>query len=222
MTQPIDAIGFLGSPIGGIPSAFARKKLSGRPRVVSIGDSILCNASYQSTTPTSLTASGTTITVNLTAHGYQPGTRIYTCRYDQAEYNGCYRVASVIDANNFTYVVPVAPTVSPATSANFPTSSKVYTLDKKSNRDIGGLACAMLRQCAIEAINLAVSGERTDETLARMDSLILQQLADIYLIHDGYNDVQQGDYGKLMNALSAAFAGTSFRGQAMAQHAAGP
>lgn len=64
-------------------------------------------------TPTSITRSSTTVTVNKVGHGYSTGYVIGISGADQAEYNGP-KTITVLDADNFTFSVSGAP-ASPAT-----------------------------------------------------------------------------------------------------------
>lgn len=59
-------------------------------------------------TVTSLTRVSQTVTVNLTAHGLSTGNRTRISGANEAQYNGVWPVASVVDANNFTYTLPAA------------------------------------------------------------------------------------------------------------------
>lgn len=61
-----------------------------------------------------ITRSGAVATVTQTAHGYEKNNRVLIAGAGQAEYNGDFAVASVIDANTFTYAVSGTP-VTPAT-----------------------------------------------------------------------------------------------------------
>lgn len=62
-----------------------------------------------------LTRSGTTVTVALTGHGLSVGNRAFLLGAAQAEYNGWQTVATVADANTFTFELP--STYTPATPA---------------------------------------------------------------------------------------------------------
>jgi len=63
-----------------------------------------------------VTRSGTTCTVNLTGHGFSVGHRSYILGADQPEYNGWQTVATVTDADNFTFELPASLTpTTPAT-----------------------------------------------------------------------------------------------------------
>ena len=66
-------------------------------------------------TPTSITRSGTTVTVALTAHGMVVGNRVFIQGAIQAEYNGWQTVATQADANTFTFELAASQT--PATPA---------------------------------------------------------------------------------------------------------
>lgn len=61
----------------------------------------------------SVTSSGTTATVNKTAHGFIAGRKVLISGADQANYNGEFTIATV-SANSFTYTIPAAATT-PAT-----------------------------------------------------------------------------------------------------------
>jgi hypothetical protein len=54
-------------------------------------------------------------TVTLTAHGFITGSMVLISGCEQPEYNG-WQVVTLVDANNFTFVVPNTP-VTPATAA---------------------------------------------------------------------------------------------------------
>ena len=60
-------------------------------------------------TPTSITYSGTTATVNLTAHGYSADMFVRIAGANQDPYNGDWLVASA-STNSFTYVMDDTPT----------------------------------------------------------------------------------------------------------------
>lgn len=65
---------------------------------------------------TSITASGTTVTVNTRyQHNLQAGSTIIVSGCDQSEYNGTWTVASVPGPTSITYTANRAPAVSPAT-----------------------------------------------------------------------------------------------------------
>lgn len=79
-----------------------------------------------------VTASGTTVTVTTTyAHNMSVGARILTTGCVQPEYNGNYPITSST-TNSFTYTVPVAPSVSPATG--FPIRVSPFSWYGSSNR----------------------------------------------------------------------------------------
>lgn len=61
-----------------------------------------------------ITRSGTTATVSHTAHGLTAGEKVSIRRADQQEYNGVFIVATVVDANSYTYTVSGSP-ATPAT-----------------------------------------------------------------------------------------------------------
>lgn len=61
-----------------------------------------------------IASAGGVATVTKVAHGYAAGEVVYVAGADQAEYNGRFPVASVLDADNFTVAVSGAP-ASPAT-----------------------------------------------------------------------------------------------------------
>ncbi len=71
---------------------------------------------YGSSAITSITRSGSVATVTKTAHGYRKHNRITISGATQTEYNGTFRVESVIDANTFTYNVTGTP-ATPATGS---------------------------------------------------------------------------------------------------------
>jgi len=65
---------------------------------------------------TSMTASGTTVTVTTRfQHNLSATSRIQVSGVDQGQYNGIYTVTSITSPTVFTYTVTSAPTVSPAT-----------------------------------------------------------------------------------------------------------
>jgi hypothetical protein len=65
---------------------------------------------------TSVTRSGTTVTVSAVRHGLSTGSRVRVVGADASAYNGDWTVASVIDANTFTYALPTGSSpASPAT-----------------------------------------------------------------------------------------------------------
>lgn len=65
---------------------------------------------------TSVTASGTTVTVNTRfAHNLAVGATVIVSGCDQPQYNGTWAIASTPTPNSFTYVANYAPSVSPAT-----------------------------------------------------------------------------------------------------------
>ena len=65
---------------------------------------------------TSMTASGTTVTVTTRfQHNLSATSRIQVTGVDQGQYNGIYTVTSITSPTVFTYTVTSAPTVSPAT-----------------------------------------------------------------------------------------------------------
>lgn len=66
-------------------------------------------------TASSVTRSGTTVTVALTAHGLSVGNRVLLSGANQTDYNGWKTVATVVNANTFTVELPSALT--PATPA---------------------------------------------------------------------------------------------------------
>jgi hypothetical protein len=66
-------------------------------------------------TPSSITAVGNIVTVDLVDHGYEVGEVVYTGDADQGPYNGSFYVATVPDADSYTYTARQAPASSPAT-----------------------------------------------------------------------------------------------------------
>jgi hypothetical protein len=82
---------------------------------------------------TSVTASGTTVTVNTRfAHNMAIGATILVSGCDQFQYNGTWTVASVPSPTSFTYVASYAPSVTPATG--FPIRISPNTWYGSSNR----------------------------------------------------------------------------------------
>lgn len=62
-----------------------------------------------------ITRSGSTVTVGVTAHGLTVGKTAYIETIDQPEYSGAWTVASVPNANTFTFNIGSATPASPAT-----------------------------------------------------------------------------------------------------------
>ena len=62
-----------------------------------------------------ITSSGTTATVSLTAHGYNVGSKITVAGSNEAEYNGDFTVTAVGGANAFDYETLSTPSATPAT-----------------------------------------------------------------------------------------------------------
>jgi len=82
---------------------------------------------------TSVTSSGTTVTVNTRfAHNMAIGATVLVSGCDQFQYNGTWAVASVPSPTSFTYVASYAPTVTPATG--FPIRISPNTWYCSSNR----------------------------------------------------------------------------------------
>jgi hypothetical protein len=96
-----DATGFVCTAVTGLANA-------------SVSDAIASGEVFVGT-PTSITRSGATVTVNMTAHGFTAGQRARIAGAAQGDYNGYWEVATVADADNFTYTLPTALT--PATPA---------------------------------------------------------------------------------------------------------
>ena len=68
----------------------------------------------------SIFAVGTTITViTKIPHNLNPGVTVIISGCDQPAYNGSFAVTTTVDAYRFTYVVPTAPTSTPATGTYF-------------------------------------------------------------------------------------------------------
>jgi hypothetical protein len=65
---------------------------------------------------TSISSSGTTATVTRTSHGLVAGQTVTIAGAAQAAYNGTFRIATVADANTFTYTMGGAAAASPATT----------------------------------------------------------------------------------------------------------
>jgi hypothetical protein len=63
---------------------------------------------------TSITRSGTTATVTQIAHGYSVTDKIIVAGANESAYNGTFAVASIVDADTYTYTVTGSPTT-PAT-----------------------------------------------------------------------------------------------------------
>lgn len=64
---------------------------------------------YGDQTPTTITRVGSVATINKAGHGYLKHNRITMSGWNQVEYNGGFRVESVIDVNNFTINVTGTP-----------------------------------------------------------------------------------------------------------------
>jgi len=62
-----------------------------------------------------ITSSGTTATVALTAHGYNVGSKITVAGANQAQYNGDFTVTAVGGADAFNYTTLTTPSATPAT-----------------------------------------------------------------------------------------------------------
>ena len=62
-----------------------------------------------------ITRSGTTATVSLTAHGYSVGSKITVAGANEVAYNGNFTVTVVGSANAFNYTAASTPSASPAT-----------------------------------------------------------------------------------------------------------
>jgi hypothetical protein len=82
---------------------------------------------------TSVTASGTTVTVTTRfAHNMAVGATVIVSGCDQPQYNGTWAIASVVNPTSFTYVASYAPAVTPATG--FPIRISPNTWYGSSNR----------------------------------------------------------------------------------------
>lgn len=80
--------------------------------LITVLDALLING-YNSQTVTSITRSGSTATVNKTAHGFVAGQRVVHSGATQPEYN-IEAAITIVDANNYTYTVAGTP-ATPAT-----------------------------------------------------------------------------------------------------------
>lgn len=158
-------------------------KYVGRKRIaVVIGDSISNGTS--SFAPTSLSASGTTVTVAATAHGLLPGMKIQVGRASPDEYNGYHEVATIPSANSFTYVVPHAPATSPATGSDI----TIYPQHKWTARNYLAMASARLGGIFDDVICRPIGGQTTEQIRARLASVFEYQPAVVMVI-GGINDV---------------------------------
>lgn len=83
--------------------------------LISLLDACLV-AGYGNQTPTAITRVGSVATVTKAGHGYQKHNRITQTGWDQPEYNGEFRVESVVDVNTYTINVSGTPTT-PGTGA---------------------------------------------------------------------------------------------------------
>ena len=115
---------FTTDSIGRIPLTGAIYKSSisaipGGPNTDTIGLTTnyqMVNSYLVTYSPTSVTRSGTQVTVTKTNHGLGVGERFTISGADQSQYNGTFLVVSVIDTNSFTYTIVGSP-VTPATGA---------------------------------------------------------------------------------------------------------
>jgi hypothetical protein len=64
---------------------------------------------WHNETPMPFLASGTTVTAGLVGHGLSAGSAVSISGLSPAAYNGSFTVASVLDANRFTYAASSAP-----------------------------------------------------------------------------------------------------------------
>lgn len=76
-------------------------------------DAALVNG-FTAQSVTGITRSGTTVTVNQVAHGLYAKQRVIIAGAAQTDYNGTWRIDSIVDADNYTYTIGTTPTT-PAT-----------------------------------------------------------------------------------------------------------
>ena len=174
MTQPID---YIVTP--------QRTGLRGRPTYTAMGDSIYANGSLNPTV-TGITASGTTATTASTAHGFQVGQSFRMANAAQAQYNGFFTVATVPDANSFTYTMKSAPSVTTATTAS---AFVCVNQSRYSDRfipelfnQLSGLKMSLQGNCA-------VGGDKASDTVARLAENLAFYTPDYAFVCVGTNDI---------------------------------
>jgi lysophospholipase L1-like esterase len=151
--------------------------------VVLAGDSITAQ-NNMTLTPTSVTSFGTTATVTQTNHSLAVGQQATIQGCTQAGYNGCWRVASVVDANSYTVTLDTTPSATPATG-----SPQVVVGNSYANH--GFLAYCQQLNLAL-ANNAGLGGDTTSGLYARLARDVFAYTRDVTIVLIGINNLRSG------------------------------
>lgn len=171
------------NPVG---PALARAQATRRGnRLAVLGDSITAFGSYgQAATATAV---GTTVTVTATNHGLTAGASfILHLGTTQPNYNGCWRVDTVVSKDVFTYTCrlpPTGPSGSVTLSALRGMGSNAWFAHMNSL--LGGPFEIV--------VNAGVGSNTTGQCLARVDSDVIAYQPDFCAVMIGVNDLRNLD-----------------------------
>jgi lysophospholipase L1-like esterase len=150
--------------------------------VVLFGDSrtAQCGTSFA---PSSVTSSGTVVTVTATAHKMQVGQKFPIGGAVQTAYNGVFTVATIVDANNFTYAAYSTPSASPATGSVYFTNGLLlrdYGYFNWLNAKLGGRFNVLF--------NAGIGGDSVQDMALRIGD-VLPYDPNYCFVQGGYNDL---------------------------------
>lgn len=142
-------------------------------------------------TVSSLTRSGSTATANLTAHGFAVNDEVVIRGTGQGEYNGLQTVASVPDADSFTFTVSGTP-ATPAT-----TSSSITAYKELDNSVVSGGSGYSLTYTHNGNINAQIRACYQSTTTAKMPVVetLVVTTGGASTITTQVNDTEYNDYG---------------------------
>ena len=157
------------------------------PGFVLVGDSTAALGNDSGTV--ALTASGATVTVTRTSHGCLPGSVVYLTNANESEYNFIGTVQTVIDANSFTMIAPISPSVSPATG-----TPVMVNQQRIKDAEWANISNWMSHGKGLYIGNFACGGTRTSALMDQLDIALDRTKnlwgvdPDIVFISTGIND----------------------------------
>jgi lysophospholipase L1-like esterase len=172
---------------------------------VALGDSITAQNIFYST-PSSFVVSGRTVTVSNTSHLQATGDMARVVGFTQNEFNGDFALTR-IDANTFSYTLPVDPSTSTPSG-----TGRVYYRKLHSNNGYLTYANALLGgRLNITHIE-GIPGERSDQIAARVGRVIALKPAHVPVLA-GTNDFRNSSrsvddvYGTCVNDIYTPLVG---------------
>lgn len=167
----------------------------GWPTYGMIGDSEFANGNNTGVPTIAATVGALTADVTVAAHNSGEGAVIFIRGFDQPEFNGWLPITDWVSSTVVRVKLSSAATVAAGTSVNSPSGARCSFTVRRNNRNPIEVANMLAGGRMQMLYNAGLSGQRSDEILARFRADVIENpygKVDIIFIEAGINDILQG------------------------------